>query len=305
MMEHLKLRRGLGRNYVANEFTLTKFSKLAHRKWPNAKTVTRKMVMAYLRSNRHMKTVSRGNELTYIRMFCMDLAAQGEPVFIPERKLLPKSRSSVRVHIFSEPEVLRIMKVARSMRNSILASSYSTLVGLFWTTGLRVQEAIGINVGDINRTDRLLFVRGKYGKSRLVPLSKSTLQALDAHVGRLRRIGIAVGEKDPLFVGIKRTRMKKRTASGALRRFFCLAEVKTAWGGIPRTMDLRHSFATHALKGVREHGTNPGNQIPALAIAMGHITLGSTQTYLHPTMETLQVASKAFERKLLSLKGAA
>src|SRR5207247_204676 len=59
MQEHLDLRRSLGRHYVANEGTLLKFNHLIHKDWPKAKTVTREMVMAFLRTNRHLKTISR------------------------------------------------------------------------------------------------------------------------------------------------------------------------------------------------------------------------------------------------------
>lgn len=306
MQEHLELRRAIGRDYRANEGTLARFNQLVQRSWPNKKSVTREMVMAFLRTNRSAKTISRKNELTYIRMFCMDLAAQGVPVYLPERELLPKSSDSVRVHIFSESEILKIMVAAGSLCKPEVRLVYATLVGFFWTTGLRLQEALSANIGDIDWKQRLFFVRnGKYGKSRWVPVSQSTLSALDSHLKKMRALGIPTGDKNPLFVGRSHRRLSKSTATHNLHQLYRAAGIKTSWGGYPRTVDLRHSFATHSLKGVQKNGIDPGNKIPALAVAMGHASLGSTQTYLHPTMEILQVASKAFEKKLLSFKVAA
>ena len=305
MFEHLELRRGLGRCYTANEGTLLRFNRLIQRRWPKSKTVTREMVLTFLRSNRHMKTISRKNELTYIRMFCMDLAASGVSVFLPERKLLPKCSSSTRVHIFNESEVLRVMSAAGSLKDPSAALTYSTLVGFFWITGLRLQEALSINIGDIDWEQRLLLVRkGKYGKSRWVPLSRSALSALTQHLKEMRQLGLGTGDTDPLFIGRYHQRLTKSTASHVLHDLYRAAKIKTAWGGYPRTLDLRHSFATHALKGVRELGSDPANKIPPLAVAMGHSDLNHTQAYLHPTMETLQVASKAFEKNLLRFNGA-
>ena len=306
MQEHLNLRRALGRDYRANEGTLQRFNKLIQKCWPNKKTVTREMVMAFLRTNLHIKTISRKNELTYIRMFCMDLAAQGVPVYLPERRLLPKSNESTRVHIFKESELLKIMRSAELLRKPEVRLAYATLVGFFWSTGLRLQEALWANIGDIDWKQRLFFVRrGKYGKSRWVPLSRSTLEALDDHVRKMRKLGIKTENRDPLFVGSSHERLTKSSATHCLHDLYRAAGIKTAWGGYPRTVDLRHTFATNALKGVQKNGRDPGNKVPALAVVMGHASLGSTQVYLHPSMETLQVASKAFEKKLLSFKEAA
>jgi integrase/recombinase XerD len=305
MREHLQLRRGLGRCYTANEGTLHKFNKLIQKRWPNTKTVTRDMVLAFLRSNRHIKTISRRNELTYIRMFCTDLAASGVSVFLPERKLLPKCTQSTRVHIFNQSEVLQVMSTAELMKNPRAAQAYSTLVGFFWITGLRLQEALSTNIGDIDWEQKLLFVRkGKYGKSRCVPLSNTALSALNQHLKKMKQLGLGTGETDPLFVGCRKTRLTKRSASHVLHNLYRAAKIKTSWGGYPRTVDLRHSFATHALKAVREDGSDPANLIPPLATILGHSNLNHTQTYLHPTMETLHVASRAFEKNLLRFNGA-
>jgi integrase/recombinase XerD len=305
MQEHLELRRGLGRDYTANEGVLLRFNQLIQKRWPKAKTVTvtRDMVMAFLRTSRKVQTITRKHELTYIRMFCTDLAASGIPVYMPEQRLLPKWSSSTRVHIFKESEVLRVMKAAKSMNHPRLALAYSTLVGLFWITGLRLKEAVSINIGDIDWENRLLFVRkGKYGKSRFVPLSRSALTALAQHLKKMKRLNLGTADDDPLFAGNRRQQLSKTSACGVLHKLYRIAEVKTEWGGYPRTLDMRHSFATHALKGVRALGSDPAAQIPPLAVAMGHSSLNQTQTYLHPTMETLQVASRAFEKKLLSFK---
>jgi integrase len=304
MEEHLALRRSLGRCYDANESLLRRFNRLIKKRWPGAKTVTREMVMALLRSNRHLKTISRKNELTYIRMFCTDLAARGVSVYMPERNLLPKASQNTRVHIFSESEILLVMSEARRLSTQKAGLNYPTLIGLFWTTGLRLQEALSINVGDIDWKQRLLFVRlGKFGKSRYVPISRSTLSALQDHLKKMRTLGLMVNAEAPFFSGHGGRGLSKSAASQALHGLYRKAKIKTQWGGYPRTHDLRHSFATLSLKAIRDQGRDPSSHIPALAVVMGHSDLTHTQIYLHPSIETLQVASRSFRKKLFKSAG--
>ena len=304
MKEHLALRRGLGRCYTANEGTLLRFNQLIQDQWPNARTVTYEMVMAFLRTNRHLKTVSRKNEVTYLRMFCSDLLARGVAAYVPERKTLPKSSGFTRVHIFTESEVLRVMAAAKRHRVPEVALNYTTLVGLYWTTGMRLQEALSLNVGDIDWEQRFILIReGKFKKSRIVPISVTTADALRFHLKKMRSLKISVTNNEPLFVDRSRKRLSKCAASHALHGLYRRARIQTEWGGYPRTHDLRHSFATHALQAIRKQGRDPSSYVPALAVVLGHSDMGHTQVYLHPEMETLQVASRAFGKKLLRFKG--
>ena len=211
MREHLELRRGLGRNYKTNEWTLLNLNQLVQKRWPNAKTVTKEMVMAYLKTRRHLKAMTRRNEVTYIRMFCMDLCAQGRDAYVPDRRSLPKAQSNTKVHIFKEEEIGKIIKEASQMHGSA-GYIYPTLIGLLWVTGLRIMEATNLNIEDIDLEQRILIVkRGKFGKSRMIPLSKSTTKALGAHIEKLSVLGFSTKKGAPLFA--TSFRLKKRLSS--------------------------------------------------------------------------------------------
>lgn len=307
MQEHLDLRRGLGRDYSTNEWTLLGLNQMIHRRWPKARTITKNMVMIYLRSSRHRKMTTRKNEITYIRMFTMDLCSRGIKAFVPERSLLPKAQTNVRIHIFSEAEIKKAIAIA-ALKNGSAGHVYPVLVGLLWVTGLRVMEALSLNVGDIDWGQRTLFVRkGKFGKSRIIPLSQSTIKALRSYVEKLDELGFNIEPDAPFFVTTfkQKKRLSVRAAGGALHSLYRRAKIKTSWGGYPRTHDLRHSFATRSLRAIRDIGDDPSNSIPALAVVMGHSHVAHTQLYLHPSMETLQIASKSFEKKLFKLRRAA
>jgi len=297
--QHLELRRALGRDYKANETTLFKLNELALKRWPRKSTLTRLMVQEYFKTNTHLRAISRRNEMTYLRMFAQDLAAEGIETYMPERRTLPKAKSNPRVHIFTEKEIKSVMEEARKLNGEIPPVMYPTLIGLYWVTGLRLCEAQMLNVGDVDIKERTIFVQnGKFRKSRLIPISKTTADALERHIRSLKRLKFSTSSDAPLFLSARRTRISKRVVSYTLGRLYKKAEIKTANGKSPRNHDIRHSFATHALKGVKRKGEDPSNMIPALALVMGHTSLVHTQIYLHPSMETLQVASKAFEKKL-------
>lgn len=299
IVKHLKLRRALGRDYRANEGTLLRLNVLVQKKWPRASTLTREMVQEFFKTNTHLKAISRRNEMTYIRMFAVDLASEGIETYMPERRLLPKAQSSVRIHIFSESEIDRLMRLASKLDGRVACVMYPTLVGIYWVTGLRLTEALSLDIGDVDLIERTIFVRrGKFGKSRFIPISETTTVALRSHIAMLRKLNFGVGSRDPLFLTSRGTRLGKGMVSWTLRKLYRNARIKTSTGRLPRNHDLRHSFATHSLRAMRQRGDDPSNMIPALALVMGHTSLAHTQIYLHPSMETLQVASKAFEKRL-------
>ncbi len=299
IVKHLKLRRALGRDYRVNERTLIRLNALVQKKWPRAQSLTREIVQNFFKTNTHLKAISRRNEMTYIRMFAVDLASQGIETYMPERRLLPKAGPSVRVHIFSETEIGRLMRLAKNLGGRVAGVMYPTLIGVYWVTGLRLNEALSLDIGDVDLLERTIFVRsGKFGKSRLIPISETTASALRVHIAMLKKLKFGVGSSDPLFLTSRGTRLGKGMVSFTLRKLYRKAEIKTSAGNLPRTHDLRHSFATHSLKSMRQLGEDPSNMIPALAVVMGHTSLAHTQAYLHPSMETLQVASKAFGKRL-------
>ena len=79
---------------------------------------------------------------------------------------------------------------------------FSTLVGLLYSTGLRIGEALKLTIGDVELKRRLIYIReGKFKKSRYVPISQSVADRLAAYLQRRRKAGFATSSASPLFVG--------------------------------------------------------------------------------------------------------
>ncbi len=141
-------------------------------------------------------------------------------------------------------------------------------IELAYATGLRVSELASLTVADVAGRD-VVTVIGKGDRERSVPIGRPALQALAAYlsVGRPQLVGPDAG--DALWVGARGGRLDDR----GLRRV-----VQRRLGTFPHA--LRHSFATHLLEG--------GADLRAVQELLGHIELGTTQTYTAVTRDHLR-----------------
>jgi integrase/recombinase XerC len=147
------------------------------------------------------------------------------------------------------------------------------LFELLYGTGLRVSEAAGLDLEDVDLASRLARVLGKGGKERIVPFGEEAQDALRAYLpvrSALRRS--AAGEEEgaePLFVNRRGGRLTTRSMSRLLKR-------RLAAAGLPQDISphaLRHTFATHLLQA--------GADLRSIQELLGHASLSTTQRYTH------------------------
>ncbi|MBG6067383.1 tyrosine recombinase XerC [Micromonospora ureilytica] len=151
------------------------------------------------------------------------------------------------------------------------------LLELLYATGVRVSEACGLDVGDVDHGRRVIRVFGKGGRERSVPYGVPAQRALDDWLRRGRPAMVSARSGDALLLGARGGRLNPTTA-----RQIVGAYAETA--GLPRTSphDLRHSAATHLLEG--------GADLRAVQELLGHSSLASTQIYTHVSVERLRAA---------------
>lgn len=149
---------------------------------------------------------------------------------------------------------------------------------LLYGCGLRISEALGLNLGDVKRGESLRIL-GKGNKERVVPVLPVVHDAIDEYVAACP---YALAKDSPLFVGMRGKRLDPAQVQKAVR--YARAALGLPPSATPHA--LRHSFATHLLKG--------GGDLRAIQELLGHASLSTTQTYTEvETSELLAIYEKA------------
>lgn len=145
------------------------------------------------------------------------------------------------------------------------------ILELFYASGLRLSELVGLDLDDVNLSGRVVRVLGKGGKERIVPFNKTAAQAIRIWLGDLGALTSANPSRGPraLFVNYRGGRLSTRSVDRLVRKY--VAQCSTRFGISPHA--LRHSFATHLLQ--------RGADLRAIQELLGHVRLSTTQRYTH------------------------
>jgi integrase/recombinase XerC len=165
--------------------------------------------------------------------------------------------------------------------STLLALRDRAILELLYSSGLRVSELTGLNVGGLDLRDNLVRVLGKGRKERIVPVGRKAHEALSAY---LEARG-AVSDDQPLFINHRGGRLTPRSVQRHLKTRLLKA-------GVLKDISphaLRHSFATHLLDG--------GADLRAIQELLGHASLSTTQRYTQVSVDQLMaVYDKAHPR---------
>jgi integrase/recombinase XerC len=151
------------------------------------------------------------------------------------------------------------------------------LCELIYSSGLRINEALQLNAGNLNLSSRVIKVTGKGSKERIVPFGSKAHEALDNYL--IHRPALLKDFKEnALFLNTKGQRLSHSSA---------YKMVNAAMKGITESKQksphvLRHSFATHLL--------DNGADLKAVSDMLGHASLSTTQIYTHVSIERLKEA---------------
>jgi integrase/recombinase XerC len=216
----------------------------------------------------------------------------------------PKLAQTIPAHL-SIDEMNQLLEMPDE--SSSLGRRDRAILELFYASGLRLSELVGLSVEDVDLSRRMVRVMGKGRKERLVPFNQATADALRAWgkdrgamgasgamgargVGprglpaeaRRARAGAA---KAPLFLNYRGERLSARSVDRLVRRYVSQCGAKL--GISPHA--LRHSFATHLL--------SRGADLRAIQELLGHARLSTTQRYTHVNAKQLiEVYKKAHPR---------
>jgi integrase/recombinase XerD len=208
-----------------------------------------------------------------------DLAHEvpNNPLHAATRRRLP--------YIYSAQEIGQLGAASRLRETYPLRRQvYGTLLGLIAATGLRISEALNLRLPDISPDGVLQIRRTKFGKSRLVPLHPTVVDALARYLEHRRRLAVP---DDHLFLSGNNLRIPSRTVGNTFHRIRELADIAPSRTRPPRIHDLRHAFATRALEQCSTRSKEVARHFVALSTYMGHADIASTYWYLEATSELM------------------
>lgn len=295
--QHLELRRSLGFVLHNAEYALHEFDRYLARCHPDARTVTRAMITGYLHTLGHLNAPTLQDRVVHLRQFCRFLFHLDPDTYIPERGLAPSAHTIRKAHIYTEDEAKVLIRAALNLPppGSLRPHTYATLLSLLWVSGIRIGEALRLDLGDVDTEGMLLHIReSKFFKSRLVPLTRSSARALDEYRTRRSAYGQDERLEAPFFINERGKRPTHGTVVHAFPELARQVGLKTVQGLTPRLHDFRHSFATRYLDRIYRTGKNPGAVLPLLATYLGHTHVTHTETYLHPSFFLLEKAGHRF-----------
>jgi len=225
---------------------------------------------------------SAARKLAAIRTFGKYLrregAIDGDPAALVGT---PKREERLPAHL-GESEMSRLLDMPDT--SSPLGRRDRAILELFYASGLRLSELVGVGLEDVNLSSRVVRVLGKGGKERIVPFNRSTEAAIRAWLKDREEIAATAGSwllaanktgkksrraAEPLFLNYQGGRLSTRSVDRLVRKY--VAACSTRFGISPHA--LRHSFATHLLE--------RGADLRVIQELLGHARLSTTQRYTH------------------------
>lgn len=289
------LRRACGAAYVSQHRIL-----LAFDRWIAEKGLTAPLqnttLIEYLSSLDRLTPRGRNNVISVIWPavgYALRHGAPGEPLG-PRPPKPARYWRQRQPRIVSRTEIARMMIAARSLPpvETLRAATTATLLGLLWATGMRIGEALALEVGDLNASENLLTIRkGKFGKSRVLVLYDATTDALTRYLDDPRR-RVRPAASTPLFVSDRRRRLPYTAVHHALHAVCETAGIEPPW---PRPHDFRHTFAITRVAAWYTEGRSFDGLLPALSTYLGHVSVENTRLYLIANGTLLEQASARFE----------
>ena len=265
----------------AYRFDLEEFSSFLSRGGKQLPDVTdldhisiREFLSHLLASGNQKKSVAR--KLSSVRSFFRFLHRSGRIEKNPARLVQSPKTPQKSPRYLTPEEVDQLLSLPDETTPK--GSRDRAILELLYGSGLRVQEAVGLDLEDVSQRERLIRVQGKGRKERLVPFGSRAQEALTHYLSARRQLlnHLQTSRKPgALFLNLRGGRLTARSVQRSIRQY--LENGALVLNVHPHM--LRHSFATHLL--------NNGADLRSIQELLGHASLSSTQRYTHVSLEEL------------------
>ena len=293
LRDYLTLRRSLGHQLADAQRLLPNL--VAYLETQGLRTVTVQSALDWAQqpaTGRGGASSVGPRRMTAARGFTWYLSGVNPDTQVPPLRLMPYQQRWRPPFIYTPDDVDRVRGLARQCIVSPLrAATYDTLIGLLAVSGLRIGEAIKLDRADIDWSQGVLLIReSKFGKSRLVPLHPSCMQALSQYA--VLRDELQPRPKEPsFFVSLTRKRLLYAVVQQTFRALIDTTEIGADAPSPPRLHDFRHTFAVYTLLGWYRAGEDVQAKMPSLSTYLGHREPAYTYWYLSAAPELLALAA--------------
>jgi site-specific recombinase XerD len=298
----IDLRRLSGTDYHSQALLLAAFDRfVAAQALEDEPHVSRQLLEVYQQSLSALAPRTRANRMCVVRQLCRYLAARDPRVSVPEPVRAIPSPGAHIPYLYSHEEIQALLAAATALPppGSLRPHTIATVLGLLYSTGLRIGEALALNLSDFHLAQQRLFIAaGKFRKARWIPLAPSVCQALASYVQRRLQLP-AQGPPAPLFVNLRGHRLHHCSVNHDFHRLLAHCGIARGQHASARLQDFRHTFAVTRLLAWYREGCDVNARLPALATYLGHVDITSTQCYLHPTAELLAQVDQRFHTHYL------
>lgn len=297
LYDFVKEKRRCGYKYNGEVKELQRLDKFLYSHSQTPSDWSEEIIYSWLarRPNESAKTFSTRNSI--YRQLYGYLSTEKENHLLP---VPPAAREKIHgngftPYIFSHDEMNRIFLAIdnETARGKTFMKCAPLLFRILYATGLRINEALSLRIGDISFENRCLIVlESKNNDSRLVPVSQSLLQRIEKYLSALD-----YDEKFPLFSSSSGNYVSDSCAYEWYRWILWRAGIPHHGRGKgPRLHDLRHTFAVHSLQSATEKGMDPNAFIPLLSVYLGHKSISATERYLRLTAEVYPYLTAEMDR---------
>jgi integrase/recombinase XerD len=231
--------------------------------------------------------------LSHVRATWPETEVPGPGSLAPIRRPTP--------YLYTACEITALLQAAADLgpRDALRPYTYVTLIGLLASTGLRIGEALRLQVTEV-RLDAApphLHIReGKFRKSRLVPLHPTTVEKLTVYV-RERERQHYDALSDAFFVSEAGRPLGYETCRETFATLLARAGIQQpARGGRPGLHGLRHTFTVGRMVEWQRAGLPLKELLPTLSVYLGHVQPAHTYWYMTATPELLTTAADAFQQ---------
>ena len=298
--EYLHLRRALGFKLHNTERQLRRFVDFMRRH--RASFITTALALQWATKSTKCHPGNWRNRLIVVRCFARFRFASDPRTEIPPPGLLPQRYRRTTRSIPTDDDVSRLLEAAKRVRapKRLWGATHVTILGLLAVTGMRVGEVVALEHQDVDLQAGILTIRhAKFGKSRLVPLHPSTVEALRSYARRRDKI-IPACSATRFFTSECGTRLTAKFIGKIFLQLARRAGFRAPQGRTgPRLHDLRHRFAVRTLVAWYRDGVNVERRLPVLATYLGHLNVATTYWYLSATPELLAMAVRRAEQPIL------